>query len=738
MKAKKKETMAKKETDDEAVKEMSESLEAAARDTKDTVSSVVNAESVGTVADTLAQSPEKINAMMNSMHNASPEQMAAFTQAQMKANGMGDAANMMAQGQQAMAQAQQLQGAFQGGDMNAAGAAMAKLAGSAADTLPVNDTMKNLFQQFGSQAQSFGEHMTDDKLKELPGMVVDEESKEVSLFGLVGIKREYAAGLSMMYSLAALGVGNWIGKKTYGMTEEVLKTTGMHATHRHITALATAYTALFGVTNWVDINAMWQTEKRYQQNMQRLAKNVSPILDDIKGEKQHGYLSLMRVRKDDNEVIYNARRKIHYDLNTQRGHNFINLFQRLPIFVYNALRMNHRAGALGADAFQREKLEEITAKTGNSMDAIKMQQEKILARAKELHSKAEGFLSREKSYEQAQKELTGLAEEVGKQTSDVPEYLPSENKMNFAVPAASFVVSMFANQFNSNRTKVTQPVTALDMILYLKGQIEDDPSLERYKLPPQMNVDRKDNKNEVTLETYIAQIFQQHEQDCNPNNKIGKRLHEKLYKVSELIAKALRDGEIGTLQLIHLVGTRHIIRMDGKSIASEEVVRRQLARLAEKVKEKIHVDESRYFGDAAFSKDQLRDALNAMEGEEKAVYASFFPNSILESAGLKKKEITAIREKTKAQYEQYLLDAIMGLVSLGDDRLKQMGMTKAEIEKLSDAAQKIKEQGIDGVKEMKSKPTQPEGIERQITNATVDHVLHYGTVSDILELGIRE
>jgi len=104
-----------------------------------------------------------------------------------------------------------------------------------------------------------------------------------------------------------------------------------------------------------------------------------------------------------------------------------------------------------------------------------------------------------------------------------------------------------------------------------------------------------------------------------------------------------------------------------------------------------------FYADRSFTKDEFIKASKQLDGEEKQRFLSLAPNEVLKDAGYSDKEISGIREATKARYDVYLTQALLGLAAESDEQLKQEGMPRSQVRLLRKLADSISEQGTQAV-----------------------------------------
>lgn len=278
--------------------------------------------------------------------------------------------------------------------------------------------------------------------------------------------------------------------------------------------------------------------------------------------------------------------------------------------------------------------------------------------------------------------------------------------------------------------------TALEMVQELERQVSSDPHARGYQMPGQHH------GHDYPLAEYIKQIMIQHQVDMadisDKHTEIRDALKDDLYNVSKRLAQAISNGDIGTLSLVRMIGEGRIIKKQGRAIAPIEDVDELIRQASGKQSSYVHVDPAEYYKDASFNREQLKAALKGLEGDEKRIFASMFPDSILEEAGMSTKDIKAMRDSTAKEYDKLIAEAIVGLNSKTDDELKTMNLAQNEIKHLRDAADSISAGGIEAVKEMKIAVAGDRGVEHLLANAVVHDVKNLGLVVEKGRSALKE
>jgi hypothetical protein len=291
-------------------------------------------------------------------------------------------------------------------------------------------------------------------------------------------------------------------------------------------------------------------------------------------------------------------------------------------------------------------------------------------------------------------------------------------------PLAITLDAIIRNKTEAHRQK-TQPYSALDMILTLEGQLSDDSRASSFALPSGSS---GRHGRDLPLKQYVAEILRQHQKDMNALDveyvPIRKALDPRLEEISGVIADALKSGDLSALALIRLVGEGHIIKNKGRSLARPADVKTLVAKMSAAPSTYSQLDPKEYFAEAAFNAKELKEALHALEGEERLTFAAMVPDAVLREVGLSDKEVKDIRAATLKTYEDTLGKAVLGLAKEDDAALQDKGLAKEEITLIRESAGRIASEGKDAVHELRAKAGNPkgEGVERILLQGAISQI----------------
>lgn len=490
-----------------------------------------------------------------------------------------------------------------------------------------------------------------------------ESGKTIKLFGLFDMDAPMAGLVTGFYNEGMRRVGAVLAPKTYKLSANLLeKHTGLQGSALARVATASMVTTNLALSGSAFFAPLVQSTRAHREQYLKTARALAPVLEDIRGN--HSVGALMSIRQQDNEMIYAHRQRMALKMKVETSNNVINL-------LVNA----------GPAIIETPGLKEKWS-------------------GKELGLAAS----------------TGPAQPEKK--NDILEWLLG----SFAMGRGSIATYMMSNN-ERKLEKHRRPYSALDMVLELDKQVAGDPKAHSFTTPGGRG-------NSYSLEEYIARTMMHHQAEMadisDEHTEIREALTDDLMAASKKIAAAIRKGEISTLSLVRLVGEGHIIKKNGRAIAPIAEVKDAIAHMSGRQATYVHVDPADYYKDAAFSHDQLKTALKSLEGEEKRIFASMFPNEVLEEAGMSACDIKAMREAIAKNYDTLVAEAILGLNEKTDAQLKEMGLANNEVKQLREAVSALQETGLDAIKALKTNAANDHGIEHLLTNTVVQHPQHLG------------
>jgi len=473
-----------------------------------------------------------------------------------------------------------------------------------------------------------------------------QADKTVKVLGLIEMDAGTAALIDGVWNDASTRMMTMLKPKTEQIARNVGTRAGMQGSALDKAATVAVVGVNAAATGSKYIASIAQGHKKHFDERAQLARTLAPALDRIKNN--HSVFALLGVNdnpaKGGNEVIYAHRKRMNRVADMENSNNYLRMLVNVAPSVMTELpsakRMWH-----GQDASA----------------AIEPPVEPVAPRGDE------GVTDALKS--------TGVMAIRGG-----------------AGPIAQRIIDKNERRLASNQ----QPNSALELILTLQEQVEYNPQSRSFQLP------RESGSKSLSLEEYIAHVAVQHQKDMadlSPqHSEIREALREDLQNAVKPIAEAIRKGDLDAFALIHLVGERMLIKNNGRAIADEDEVLAHVEKLSGVDKPQPNMKPKEFYSNRGFTRDQFKEALGQLQGEEKQRLASMLPDDVLKDAGYSERDVREVRDGMRKTYHTMLTEAVMGLAAQSDAALKHEGMPQSQIKLLRKLEANIREEGVDAVK----------------------------------------
>lgn len=407
--------------------------------------------------------------------------------------------------------------------------------------------------------------------------------------------------------------------------------------------------------------------KRHFHERSERARKLAPVLDSLMGN--HSMVSYLRVKQDPkdggNEMIYADRHRLNKISDVENSNNYLSLAINIAPTVATQLPGTKKMWSGHYDPKAPVEVVQHTQQTvanANTVDTLK--------------------------------NTATMVAQGG------------------AGPIANNIIAR-----NERRlAKSLRACSALDMVLTLQEQVEYDPKSSSFQLPKEMG------SKSLGLEEYIVRVMIQHQKDMadiSPHHsELREALKEDLVAAAKPVAEAIRKGRIDAMALVHLVGEQRIIKNNGRAVADADEVLAAIEKMAG-VERAPRMEPKDFYANVSFTKDQFKDALSQLEGEEKQRLMSLASNDVLKDLGYSEKEIKDVREHTKARYDEILSNAVLGIAAIDDEALKKDGMPQSQRKQLRKMEAEIVQEGTDAVVTSKKGGAHALDAERLV----LDHVM---------------
>ena len=306
----------------------------------------------------------------------------------------------------------------------------------------------------------------------------------------------------------------------------------------------------------------------------------------------------------------------------------------------------------------------------------------------------------------------------------------AKNWLSRIVTMGSPIVSRTITNSNARKLKqkLATPYSALDMVLELAQQVENNPKASSFQLPGGRNA------GSAPLEKYIEQICYTHQKnmaEINPDHvEIRTALKDDLTAAVKPLAEAIRKGEMSATALVRLIGEGKIIKGRGRSVAGVEDIT-ALIEKEEAQPTRRHANPKEHYKDTPYNMEQDKKALQALEGEDRDFFIALHPEEVLKAMGVSDSEIKASQTAALKHYNGWVANAVMGITAEPEAALKS-SLSQSQVKGLNKVQEKITATGEEAVQEFKAGPTNPKGVEQDILDWAVNTIngdkAHFGTV----------
>jgi hypothetical protein len=528
--------------------------------------------------------------------------------------------------------------------------------------------------------------LADDAFKKSSNAMSQAElGKTTKILGMFEVDAGLAAYFDSIYNVGANYATKSLAPKIDSITRALGEKAGMvkDGAALNRTAAVTTFGVAAALKSGKFISPIFKAFSDERKEKKQMVHDLAPVLDDIKGKHSIGILNA--VMATDNEVIYAHRKRLARIAQVKKFGSVVDLgINAGTNLLFDVKRLT--------GMWKGDTLKDINTRIA---------QDKAAEKAKEEAGEGVG-------------ELKGM---VG-------------NLANISTgPIADRV-----KRSNERKLELTlQPYSAYEMIRELDAQVTSNPKAKSFVLPKTFQNPKK-RQEECQLEQYVMQIFIQHQKDMSDispdHTEIREALKEDLVAIAKPIAHAIRNGDMNVLSLVRLVGEGKVIKNHGRAIISAHEVELLIKQDAPKHENQVHGDPNEYYKDKAFTRDDFKTALKALEGDRKNLLVAIAPDEVLREAGMEADEIKERREAIKTVKQRLLADAVMGITSQPEETLKKT-LASSELRQFNEAAEAISHKGEAAVGSSGT-TLQANGIEQKIANWAVPTILgdkaHFGTV----------
>lgn len=482
-------------------------------------------------------------------------------------------------------------------------------------------------------------------------------------------------------------------------------------------AAFTVNTAVYAMPSLSNAYGIWNKMDAAEK---KTAQQLATVLDDIKGK--HGVGAYRRVSRAENGMIaahrWRQRKVAHTALS-----NFV--IATLPKIGPNI--WFHERDMLGA------------LHRGETLDAVRNERvhhelaENYPVEVAAIHNKNVPEGGQKLHYDDVTIEHVEALAESNSPALDKLRKQKGSGKLNRKHGDEGLNLGGFGSQLASNATLTTiankwvessnrrlkksfsGDVTSLEMVLALQEQLGNDPRPRSFQLPK--------GGRSLPLEAYVMEIMAQYQRDMSDMDpeysELRDALKENVIAVAKPLAAAIEQGDISALTLVNYIGGGKIIRNKGRLIAPPEEVEAMIAHDAGRHQQRATTDPKLFWEEFPRTPAEAKQALHALEGEERQIVIAWMPPEIRKELGVSEHEGKQVDEAMAAQMNQITAEVLLGIAATDDSELQKLGMANVEIKLLRKAATMIEQDGLEAFGKWLATPAQTANIHRTLLGVAV-------------------
>ncbi|MDG1286765.1 MAG: hypothetical protein P8P30_04275 [Rickettsiales bacterium] len=261
---------------------------------------------------------------------------------------------------------------------------------------------------------------------------------------------------------------------------------------------------------------------------------------------------------------------------------------------------------------------------------------------------------------------------------------------NFISGGAAGVRKYLSAKLAVKTDKELKQSNAADMIDALKVHLKKNPS------PVSVNLVGH-SKKDGSLADYIADIFAQHQLDCE-RAEIPRRMGGNLKNAAEQISEAITDPQrqLDPEALILLVDKKHGISSFTKGemtgVIRGEELDDTLAKLQKnpRMSRRKKTTAQKQYKYHQATQEQFVESWGNLTQEEKYLWSSFISDEILADVGVAKEEIQELRHQDNEFWHETMEEVLTEMGKLSAEELEDIGLSDSQVELLSEAVSGMK------------------------------------------------
>lgn len=524
------------------------------------------------------------------------------------------------------------------------------------------NNVDNLGAQAEEQAKHKLEQTQENSIKTLEGLSKVQEKNGKNFWLGMEVPAELAGTLEYVTSIAPTIVSDFLRDGVYKNSSYIFQKLSSNPEFGHKAGLAATATMSGLLIGLQPISTAVRGVRERVKERKDIRTAMSAVIDS----DPDGYKN--------NEVIKTAMERANKVMVT----GFKQAAAEFPTVLVNGLYAigSHKelAAKKTGDFLKKQKVADVSASDGASAakvhmaqtDELKKKRSEFFAEYKAAGKESEADKAWEthelKKKQEDEHRQRNYRDHHDERNSNNNPSNPNDMKKLLALNVAGGA-NVFIKQLVNKSAKEGDKPCAYQLILSLQEKINNG------------NISKGSN-----ITDQIVEIFQQNEKDRGRSG-VGPALMEKLEPLAERIGEVVASGELDPLALVSFVG-------DGKVVNKRRFIKtEQLEELIDNQRklfgshEKTPLDEMLAdFQSPKMIMAAIVEALQTLKGRDKAIFASFFSDEVLLHAGVKKKEIPALRIEGNDGFLEVVKTKTMEFAKNPPEELKKLGRSETEIE----------------------------------------------------------
>lgn len=258
---------------------------------------------------------------------------------------------------------------------------------------------------------------------------------------------------------------------------------------------------------------------------------------------------------------------------------------------------------------------------------------------------------------------TGRIEDFDSSTLET--YNVDESTQKYVGGGAVIVNSLLKRNLSKDALEELKKPNAYKMIIELRDRITNG---EVYK--------------GTDITNQIVQIFQQNEVDRG-RHEIGPALMDKFNPLAKQIGEAISNRELDAISLVNIVGGGKVInnRKFTTSEKLDDLLEYEIDHFGPREKKTLEELLSNH-QDPKKVMQAIKDNLQNLKGDERAVFAALFSDDVLLKSGVKRRELPEMRGRSTKIFCEFIQAKAADISQKSPEELKAHNISEQQIQKV--------------------------------------------------------